>query len=381
MKKIELDKLEKISIPVSEVTKEGQALINNKLRDEYGFNFERYSWDWSWFVPKGEYSGTLPKRIAKRIYKRNGAAPSTSFISEIGNIAMKNMLQIQDVYIDWTRTFDWTTYEFGQKDGSCYFGGSFASALEGLKDHDGYAMRFFKSVTEEDMLKAISVRTDMGIDKGQYKYKGFEGFGRVWVVPVDEDTESSYFNMFNAYGVSLTFAATIACRYLGGGDITYQEKPIHGPGCIPKRGTMYINGGRCQVIGPSELITPMEKSDWKWNAKKGDELPRCGFCHNLLEGDTFFHSECDGEIWCENCLDHSAFTCAGNGRYYPTAQQLVINHQYFSRAHANLNPYRECILCGNQFFIEHMENIVTTVNSKKSYEWVCEECMPEVEMR
>src|SRR6185295_6706860 len=47
-------------------------------------------WDWVWVVAKGDYAGTMPKRIAKYFYKSRGLKSPPSFLQEIGNLARRH---------------------------------------------------------------------------------------------------------------------------------------------------------------------------------------------------------------------------------------------------------------------------------------------------
>src|SRR5690242_18500461 len=47
-------------------------------------------WQWTWVVQKGEFAGTLPKRIRNYYFKTHKIKCPDSFIEQIGNIARQH---------------------------------------------------------------------------------------------------------------------------------------------------------------------------------------------------------------------------------------------------------------------------------------------------
>src|SRR5688572_6324743 len=134
-------------------------------------------WQWTWIVQRGEYVGTLPKRIRSFYFKQHGIKCPDSFIEQIGNLARQHSDSQSYYTFEIVDQFDWEAGDFGDS-GSCYWGGN-AGARIMLNDNGGMAVCFF---------------TDSG-----------HGYARAWFVEIDTDL----FIIFNGYGFGRGINATL----------------------------------------------------------------------------------------------------------------------------------------------------------------------------
>ena len=104
--------------------------------------FYRGGLDWRWKTMRG----TLPKRLDSWYYKKYQKSLGDKLVSEIGNIARKDIPKDQVYNFDITRKLDWAQGEFGDA-GSCFFTSDKkpSGSIEWMKDRPHrYAIRFFK---------------------------------------------------------------------------------------------------------------------------------------------------------------------------------------------------------------------------------------------
>ena len=88
---IEHDKIFKVVLPINKIGPEGQTAIREFLNSEELPSLPN-DWSWDWVVQKGQYAGTLPKRVNKFYRKEHGIKVTTEILSQIGNIANQHTL-------------------------------------------------------------------------------------------------------------------------------------------------------------------------------------------------------------------------------------------------------------------------------------------------
>lgn len=220
-------------------------------------------WQWAWVVQRGEYAGTLPKRIRSYYYKAHGIKCPDSFIEQIGNIARQHTAAEARYLFEIVNEFNWEAGDFGDY-GSCYWGGN-AGAREMLVENGGLAICFF---------------TDSGA-----------GYARAWLVEVDDDL----FIIFNGYGFGRGVNATLTIARVFSTFTTLSYKKIS----LDNRtgSTLYINGDIGYIIGTPENIAQIDSWDFEWHDIYVDTCAACGTV--VAEDDTYFGT--DDMPYCYDC--------------------------------------------------------------------------------
>ena len=293
------------------VDPEGQAEIQNLLHGN-GFMPVPDDWDWSLTVEaKGEYTGSLPTRIAKWVrVSSNGKQKLTpAFKSELGNIASRFSLACQTYYVEFSRTLAWLRGDFGDEH-SCYFGGEKDAARYVLGNAGGCAVKLY--------------RAD-GV-----------GYARCWLLPVRVRDTWTYV-LFNAYHntervktqVRLAHFAQLVVR-LFGSDYAYRVAKVKDEtGYLYINSYNYLNGERdeddpskqyivvpARGLWPKQLIYTLDESDLHvetWAAFR----ETCGWTENVRLHDCYSCGN-DGDctlvsgVWvCARCYPEQVMTCAG----------------------------------------------------------------------
>lgn len=193
-----------------EVSEDGKGWIYNHL---YANSLPELpsNWDWRMIVPKGEYAGTMPKRLKKYYYKNHNITLSAEFLSNFGS-------RISD-FIDHPKLYDfrftrdnWKAGDFCDE-GSCFWGCRWYAPTI-IKKYGGGAIQFFEPNTDR-------------------------GIGRAWLIPY-EDT----WVVINGYGFLTIFIGRFLATYLG---TSYKiHENIHNLGEYD--GMLYINGCKGVIL-------------------------------------------------------------------------------------------------------------------------------------
>lgn len=230
-----------------------------------------------WVVPKADYAGTFPKRVASW-YRRNARPLLTAELQRvIGEIGARLGPQVnhgRTYFCDLVRHIDWDAGDFGD-DGSCYWTTN-KVARPALND-DPYtgALRFW-SGDDDDA----------------------HGIARCWVTRCDE-----HVIVWNAYGLNAVTCARVLAAALPG--YTYAKCDLVNNG--ERKGKVWINGD-------AHVLYPMSddaESDYDLEIDLacpscGNSDGECGECENCSERSCEC-GECDGcnHTRCEcDCCSH-----------------------------------------------------------------------------
>lgn len=288
-------------------------------------------WSWLWLVNKGDYVGTMPKRVGKYYYKHYGLKCPPAFLSEIGNIARQHSQENMVYTFEFVAQFDWQAGDFGDG-GSCYWGDHY-NAREYLQDGGGLAVRFY---------------TPDG-----------KGMARAWVMPVKDDIVI----VFNGYGFNHG-TITIARVLAGFWGMSYKKISLSNNGTTT--GTIYINGGSGYVVGHVQDIDSISRFDlgvdvpfetncyscntglheddtyWAFDEpyceqcfyESYDYCERCGETHH--KDDLIYTDDC--VMLCKYCIDRTHAQCEGCFDYFPHDELTVTkdDHVYCTNCHERL---------------------------------------------
>lgn len=221
-------------------------------------------WQWTWIVQKGEFAGTLPKRIRNYYFKTHGIKCPDSFIEKIGNIARQHTDSNTVYRFEIVDEFDWQAGDYGDM-GSCYWGGN-AGARIMLRENGGMAICFM---------------TDSGT-----------GYARAWLVEIDDNL----FVIFNGYGFERGAYATLTIARVFATFMTLTYKKIALDNSTGN--TLYINSNAGYIIGTPEAIEGISDWDFEWDDMSAYSCYNCGRSLDEYEG----YTGADDENYCENCF-------------------------------------------------------------------------------
>jgi formylmethanofuran dehydrogenase subunit E len=305
----------RFSMPSGSVDNIGQAEIRHLLP-------EKLPSDWRWETRiggKGEFVGTLPKRIAKYFYQKNHTKLSSDLLGKIGSIMSAHTNSETEFIFDFTDTFDWSSGDFGDA-GSCYWG-CHSAAKDLLRDHGALAMRL---------------------------YKDNKGYARAWLYP-----RNNGFVVFNGYGHETIQIARILASYLG---LSYRKITLENNG--DSSGAIWINGANGFVVDSEENVNSIECFDMDIE----DDLTRCTDCGRYTDELT----SVGGQDLCESCLSDRYFYCEDCNEYCVNDDAREIEGRYICES--CLESYNQCDCC-DKYFFEPL--------SKVDGKHVCEDCMDD----
>jgi len=227
-------------------------------------------WLWVWRVGgKGEYVGTLPKRIGKYAYKQ-GKKLSPELLSEIGNLGAQHCEESQTYDFEFVDEIDWSAGDFG--DHSSCFWTCHTSARQMLLDNGAGAIRFFRPKTDE-------------------------GFARAWIIPQSDNC----FIVFNGYGITTLPIARILATYLN--HAYYQKIRLSNFGEWDRE--LYINNGTGYLVGPQKIVMATDKINLKWEKQKTLQCHSC--CAPISRSERHYNPA--GNNFCARCYAEQVFTC------------------------------------------------------------------------
>ena len=170
--------------------------------------------EWKWNAERG----TLPKRIATWYYQLFNKKLDEEILSNIGNIARKEIPKAQTYYFDITDKLDWKKGDFGDHQ-SCFFdydGGTNTNAFTGMRNSGKFkAIRFFKPIPANASIAGINrfytteEKSYIGICRAwMYEYEKVKKVGKISISnPVGV--------IFNGYGLTTLKVASIISSYAG----------------------------------------------------------------------------------------------------------------------------------------------------------------------
>jgi hypothetical protein len=266
-------------------------------------------WAWVWVVARGDYAGTMPKRISKYFYKTHGLKSPESFLQEIGNIARRHSTALVTYTFEFVNRFNWRPGEFGDG-GSCYFGGR-GAALEMLEENGGMAMCFFDETGRS--------------------------LARAWLVPAE-----GVHIVFNGYGFAGTPTLTIA-RVLAL-HLSASYKKIHLENAGSASGALWINNAVGYAVGPESVIDGIDDYDFEWTELYRDYCAECG---TGLDEDNSYYGP-DDQSYCEECYYRLFDSCSICGETYYRENVTVVGHDYVCD-YCLERRYSLCDGCGEYF--------------------------------
>jgi hypothetical protein len=303
---------------IEEVTKfiQAQRLSSDEWREAnpnipYTYLYSLpVDWDWTWVVQKGEYAGTLPKRISKYYFKVYNIKCPESFLSQIGNIARAHSEDNLQYEFDFVDKFDWESGDFGDSH-SCFWG-SKEEARDILHENGALAVRF---------------------------YKDGAGSARAWLYKSEE-----FLLVFNGYGyLTLHIARVLSLHF----NVSY--KKIRLTNYNRDDGTLWINGGTGYLVGTLENIESMDEFDLEW----GDDYLRCYDCGEVIN-DYNSMTGADDELYCEHCFYNRFDSCSRCGETFYQDDIYYIHEDYYCE-HCADRYFTTCVDCGE--YITHQEAI------------------------
>lgn len=238
---IPIDQRITFNAPEGAVTDAGRAAIEQFLLDG-GWPAVETAVEWVWM----NKNGTLPKRIARQLFKRRGCKLPDAIISEIGNITRRHTESAAAYTIDFTKTFDWDAGAFGETE-SCFWK---------LKHRA-------KDILVANGCMAVRIYHPDGAGKA-----------RAWLSSVPEGLVC-----WNGYGMedSPTLAiARVLSTYL---NTTYKKVALRNNG--ERRGLVFINGGHGYLVGDGAVLNAVELIDFHYNALLGT----CEACNATFDGE------------------------------------------------------------------------------------------------
>lgn len=366
--------ISELTLPSGDVDTTGQRLIRDKLAE---FTDSRLPDDWNWAARvggRGEYVGTLAKRIGKFVYQ-NGGKLTSDCLGAIGSLAGEHTPKALTYYYDLVDDFDWCAGDFGD-DGSCFFGGCRDSAREAMREAGALALRLYSSLE--------------GV-----------GTGRGWLMPNkpdwsiqhNDDSKSDCADswvLFNVYGPT---SYAVCARILSTiGKCSYRQVDLRNEGC--RDGHIWINSSGW-LIGAEENINGVSAIDM--NAPGG---ARCADCNDIIDGDGVYvesigticeccaenyfhcsccdemhHHDCENEVFrdgceeyvCDSCRDEHYSHCDDCGRYHhDNDTEDCSGSMVCYKCRTESGNYVCCEECGEWMHIDYSVCLED--------EWLCESC-------
>lgn len=330
-KEVEVGQVYTVGMPKpSVIPSEGRDLIQDLIRatvktDQYDPDWRNNNpyfmidWkeddQWEWLIHKGEFAGTLPKRISAYTYKKSGFKLPPAVLSEIGNIARRYTVGTNEYHFDFNTELDWNRGQFGDA-GSCFWSER-KGARPMIKDAGGYAIRFFREADDP-----------------------YSGYARCWIIPHPSKSMLILFNIYGFNGAQITVPRVLS-EFLG---TTYNGRSVQFRNNGDDSGELYINGGTCWLVGQDapehtdridleiedqnderrtccscdELYDEDDGrenryGDWYCNDCYCEHYGICDACDEENDADDMHYSNVNGGNYCESCYDERFYTCSDCG--------------------------------------------------------------------
>jgi len=243
-------------------------------RDCYPYRFDvsecTYYIGHEYVVPRGEYCGSLVKRLRKYLHKTMSpevfALVTNDLLGEIGSIVGE--YQNAKVQFDFTDCLDWCDGDFGDE-GSCYFNrdGCRHWLPDKLMEHGCHAIRFYDADNR--------------------------GIARALLLPRGHDTL-----VFNSYGFTLLKTTRILATILG---MSYRRVLLSNDGGTT--GDLYLNNhGESYVIAScvDEYSTDCPtRIELRLDCSNKIE---CECCASRIDPDSAIIV--DGDSYCRDCVNY-----------------------------------------------------------------------------
>lgn len=354
------------SVPVNGIDEAGQERINSYLRIENFHNLPG-DWDWSWIVSKGEYAGTLPKRISK--FFRNYALShwehetddyyknlfnkyskiSPAVLSEIGNIAKAHTVKQADYIFDFASSIDWSPDDFGDY-GSCYWTEKQGAKQMLMDNSNPCAIRFYGDTNS----------------RGNNR-----GIGRAWLARLSPNE----IVIFNAYGpYSLITIARVLSDWLG---LSYHKIQLGNRSISDIDGVLWINysndGNGSRGIGyriapPGDIVDSVALG---WEEQQ--PYDNCYHCNAALWSWDDGVEVSSGANVCGGCYEERYTECDDCGDIVRNVHTTQTDSDHLV-CESCIIDYIRCYRCDNY---HHLDDIYTVFTMKDAELDFCQDCITE----
>jgi len=284
-------------------------------------------WEWLWIVQKGDYRGTLPKRLSAYYFKQHEIKSPASFLEKVGAIARPHVSNNIVYTFQFVGEFDWQPGEFGDSS-SCYFGDR-AGALEMIRENGGMAICFY--------------------DENE------DGLARAWLYEVEE----CVYIPWNGYGMETIHIARIFAGWTG---LSYKRIALTNG--FTAYGILWINGARGFVIGAPDKVAEFISYNFNWEEIN---VYICHYCGKTLNEDEMYVGA-DDEQYCSRCFhDIFAYCDSCDETTYRDNLTYTDDNQDVCESCLDSN-YTRCENCG------------TYVRNEDAHfhdgDHLCEDCLP-----
>jgi len=221
-------------------------------------------------VTKGNYCGTLSKRIKRYLFKKHNITLPPTLMGSMGEFISRHIDKDTSFLVDFTDKFDWKDGDFGDS-GSCFWG-SYRLARSIMENHGCLAIRFFDPEDPDT------------------------GLGRAWLWFYDDNTAL----LVNSYIHSKEDIKYTMSRVLIealGGIYSYNKVRV---GYAHE--DMYINGDNGILIGESVDVDMCSLPlDDDYTCFDNYERKPCDYCGDFLpEGETGLCESCTAIKYIDN---------------------------------------------------------------------------------
>ncbi len=336
-------------IPGNGITQSGISAIAQLLHRQHVVL--PANWPWVWHVSgKGEYVGTLPKRIGKYARKQ-GHKLTPEVLSKVGNFGADHCEKSETYNFEFVDKIDWSAGDFGDE-GSCFWS-CHASAKDILLDNGAGAVCFYH--------KEFNATTEKRPERG---------FARAWIIPQPDNC----FIVFNGYGIETLPIARILATYF---DHAYYRKiDLDNRGCTD--GNLWINGGTGYLVGPQNIVQEIAEVSLDWG---NPDRILCEHCECEIDEVGHDHDP-DGDDLCDDCYSNRVFYCEMcNVNCWIGDNYIDPDGDSICESCYNESIVR-CILCEEDFWANDSiespdrETICPSCHSSKVVK--CEECGKEI---
>lgn len=348
-------------------------------------------WSWQWMLPKGQFAGALPKRIAAYYFKVHNIKIPPALLAVIGETAKANIARGENFTLDFTDVFDWQDGDFGDS-GSCFWRDRRGARL-GLQDEGGIAVRFFEKIDKLSE-KQREYRAARENRLTPLDSEGWVGLARAWCLPAHERRNGGHMPdvVFNGYGFSgnatLTIARLVATMF----GMDYKKVFLTNDGEI--HGYFWINGGSSAAadghgygdtgigysIGPAGELEPHDMFDlciprWKW---------KCASCNATSEdaGDMYLipnaHDHDISARRCRRCWGREYTYCAQCDQSVPLVGATVIDGSRYCDACVAAFP--ECQGCHQRRPCQNRAIVGVDEHFNVQWGFFCVECYRHMQL-
>lgn len=313
------------------VSQDMQSKLWKDLNPNYALQRLPYlpsDWQWVWLVQHGEYSGTMPKRIAKYFFKAHGIKTPHSVSEALGHIARQHSSEPITYTFDFANQIDWADGEFGDEN-SCWWGEYSGSRLMWDRNN-GMSIRFYD----------------------EYE----DGIARAWLMEIDTDL----YTVMNGYGLTTVQITKIFSLFMG---LTYKQIMLDNS----RSSQLWINNKAGYLVGKREVIENIESHDFDM---EGEYEYECVHCGRYLEREDIEWGA-DDEPYCHSCFIDHFNTCEHCGSIRFSEDMTYLEHLEIDVCDWCLSRnYQICDRCQNY----HRKHLVTKIGEG----WYCEECAIDV---